>query len=73
MPCLVHELAQDYGLESFSLGKAEERHVCVCSRPPTQIEMSELRGEPLKTSDKNEETKQNCKKQNKPTSTGSLS
>merc|ERR1711953_112493 len=50
----VHELAQDYGLESISLGKGEERHVCVCSRPPTHIEMAELRGEPLKTEEKTE-------------------
>ena len=51
---VVHELAHDYDLESISLGKGEERHVCVCSRPPTHIEMAELRGEPLKTEEKAE-------------------
>ena len=41
---LVHELAQDYGLESFSVGKGEERYVVVCSRQPTHSELAELRG-----------------------------
>ena len=40
----MHEIAQDYGLESFSVGKGEERFVCVCSRPPTHSELTELRG-----------------------------
>ena len=41
---LVHEMAQDYGLESFSVGKGEERYVVVCSRQPTHSELTELRG-----------------------------
>jgi len=41
---IVHELAQDYGLESFSVGKGEERYVVVCSRQPTHSELAELRG-----------------------------
>ena len=41
---LVHEMAQDYGLESFSVGKGEERYVVVCSRQPTHSELAELRG-----------------------------
>jgi len=41
---IVHEMAQDYGLESFSVGKGEERYVVVCSRQPTHSELTELRG-----------------------------
>lgn len=37
-------MAQDYGLESFSVGKGEERYVVVCSRQPTHSELTELRG-----------------------------
>ena len=44
MLILVHEMAQDYGLESFSVGKGEERYVVVCSRQPTHSELAELRG-----------------------------
>ena len=42
---LVHEIASEYGLDSFGLGKGEERYVCVCSRQPTQNEMISLRNQ----------------------------
>merc|ERR1712048_1412514 len=41
----VHEIANDYGLNSFGLGKGEERYVCVVSRQPTQNEMISLRAQ----------------------------
>lgn len=58
---LVHEMAQDQDLPTFSVGRGEERYVCVCSRQPTNQEMREIKGiTPSKT-----ETDETTKKESK--------
>jgi len=50
-------MSQDHDLVSFSVGHAEERYVCVCSRQPNNQEMRDIKGiEKKNEKETNEET-----------------